>query len=156
MLSMKDDLVDHHKHLLDMLKWDDDQLQKEFVQAVPCSLNPGIPTNSSVGLEAYIYVDDILASAVGKKNILRLLAAIIEAIFIVVGRVDIERRQCPLSIEKWNESVVSPVQTVLGLTVNTNKMIVSITQEYKSQVLDLLATKWPDTRRYFRFTTSKS
>ncbi len=26
MLSMRDDLVEQHKHLLDMLKWDDDEM----------------------------------------------------------------------------------------------------------------------------------
>ncbi len=50
----------------------------------------------------------------------RLLAAIIEAIFTICGRAMIEHRQCPLSIEKWIELVIGPVQTVLGLMVNTN------------------------------------
>jgi len=63
-----------------------------------CPLNPGIPDQYGP-LEAHIYVDDILASAVGKKNILRLLAAIIEAIFTVSGRTMIEVRQCPLSLK---------------------------------------------------------
>jgi len=44
----------------------------------------------------HIYVDDILASGVGKQDILRLLAAIIEAVFIVCGCSIIEVRQCPL------------------------------------------------------------
>jgi hypothetical protein len=62
----------------------------------------------------YIYVDDILASAIGKQNMLRLLAAIIEAILTVCGHTMIEYRQCPLSIEKWNELLIGTVQTVLG------------------------------------------
>jgi hypothetical protein len=45
-------------------------------------LNPGIQDLDG-SLEAYIYVDDILASAVDKFNILRLLAATIKAIFTV-------------------------------------------------------------------------
>jgi hypothetical protein len=77
------DLVSKHKHLLDMLKWEDEDIHiGEFIQAVACPLNPGIQDLDG-SLKAYIYVDDILASAVNKFNILRLLAAMIEAIFAV-------------------------------------------------------------------------
>jgi hypothetical protein len=68
-------------------------------------INPGI-LDQDGPLEAYIYVDNILASAVGRQMMLRLLAAIIEAIFTICGRAMIEHRQCPLSIEKWNELVI--------------------------------------------------
>ncbi len=78
---MRFDLILEHKHLLDMLKWEDKDIHiGEFVQAVACPLNPGIPDLDG-SLEAYIYVNDILASAVNNHNILRLLAATIEAIF---------------------------------------------------------------------------
>jgi hypothetical protein len=101
-------------------------------------------------LEAYIYVDDILASGVGKQNILRLLAAIVEAVFIVCGRSMIEARQCPISIEKWLELMIGTVQTILGLTVDTtNLMTVGITPQYCQQVFDLITEKWPDTRQIF-------
>jgi hypothetical protein len=62
----------------------------------------------------------------------------------------IEHPQCPLCIEKWEELVIGPVQTVLGLTIDTNRMIVRITPEYCQQVLDLLTDTWPDTRRIFK------
>ncbi len=61
-----------------------------------------------------------------------------------------EVRQCPLSIEEWLESVISTVQTTLGLTVDTNLMIIVITPEYHQQVLDLLTNSWPDTREKFK------
>ncbi len=62
----------------------------------------------------------------------------------------IEHRQCPLSIKKWEELVIGPVQTVLGLTIDTNRMIVGITPEYRQQVLDLLTDSWPDIRQTFK------
>ncbi len=66
-----------------MLKWEDEDIHVgEFVQAVACPLNPGIQDLDG-SLEAYIYIADILASAVNKFNILRLLAETIEAIFTV-------------------------------------------------------------------------
>jgi hypothetical protein len=95
--SMRPDLITKHKTLLDMLVWDDDDTQSELVQAVKRQINLGILDQDGL-LEAYIYVDDILASAVGRQMMLRLLAAIIEAILTICGRAMIEHRQCPLSI----------------------------------------------------------
>ncbi len=90
----------------------------DFVRAIACPLNHGI-SELDESLEAYIYIDDIMGSAVDKFNILRLLAATIKAIFVVCGRANIEVRQCSLSIEKWEQLVIGPIQTVLGPTVNT-------------------------------------
>jgi hypothetical protein len=128
--SMRSDLIKKHKHLHDMLFWEDDNIYvADMVQATKCPLNPGIP-NLDGTLKAYIYIDDILASVVNKQNILRLLAAIIEAIFTVCGHLNIEVHQCPLFLEKWEELVVGSIQTILGLTVNTNRLTVRITTEY--------------------------
>jgi hypothetical protein len=81
--STRPDLIRKHKHLLNMLKWEDEDIHVgEFVQTVACPLNLGIQDLDG-NLEAYIYIEDILASAVNKFDILRLLAATIEAIFTV-------------------------------------------------------------------------
>ncbi len=102
---MREDLVIKHKNLLDMLTWEvvGSVDGVDLVQAIQCPLNPGI-TALDKPLEAYIYIDDILALAVGKKNILRLLAAIIEAIFTVCDRSNIKIRQCLLSLEKMGRT----------------------------------------------------
>ncbi len=39
---------------------------------------------------------------------------------------------------------------ILGLTVDTNLMIVGITPEYCQQVLELLTNSWPDTRQIYK------
>jgi hypothetical protein len=91
-----------------------------------------------------------MGSAVGKFNILRLLAATIEAIFVVCGRANIDVRQCSLSIVKWEQLVVGSIQTVLGLTVDANKLTVAITQEYRDQVRELLTLYWPLSCRIFK------
>jgi hypothetical protein len=84
-----------------------------------------------------------MGSEVGKLNILRLLAATIEAIFAVCGWANIEVRQCSLSIDNWEQLVIGPIQTVLELTVDTNKLTVAITQGYRDQVRELLTLHWP-------------
>jgi hypothetical protein len=148
--SMRNDLIAKHNSLLNMLVWlDNNTLVSTLVQSFGCPIDPGIPDQHSP-LKAYIYVDDILASAVGRQNTLQLHAAIIEAIFTVCARTMIEHHQCPLSIDKWEELVIGPIQIILGLTIDTNRMIVEITPEYFQQVLDLLTDTWPDTRRIFK------
>ena len=148
--STRLDLISKHKDLLDMLKWEDEDTHMgNFVRVVACPLNPGIQDFNGF-LKAFIYVDDILASANTKFNMLSLLAATIKAIFTVCDRPHIEVRQCPLSLEKWNELVVSTVQTVLGLTVDMNKLTVGSTPEYRNQVRELLLKSWPISRRIFK------
>ena len=132
-----------------MLVWEDnDTLIGDLVQAVRCPLNPGIPDQHGP-LEAYIYVDDFWPWQ-WTKNILRLLAAIIEAIFTVCGRPMTEVCQRPFSLEKWEELVVRLVQNALGLTVNINKLTVGITPKYREQVRNLLMSVWPNSRRIFK------
>ena len=55
-----------------------------------------------------------------------------------------------ISIEKWLELVIGTIQTILGLTVNTNLMTVGITPKYRQQVFNLITEKWPDTRQIFK------
>ena len=46
--------------------------------------------------------------------------------------------------------VIGPTQIVLGLYVNTNKMTIGITQEYRQQVKSMLNDNWTSKRRFFR------
>jgi hypothetical protein len=100
-------------------------------------------------MTANIYIDDILAAAALQENMLKLLAAIIEAIFLVCGKPNIAVRQCPLSLEKWFELIVGMRQIVLGLIVDTNKMTVGMTDEYIQQCRNLL-NLWDQDQRFFK------
>ena len=151
-LSQQDDLVDKHRELLNALQWDiDDNDHVELVQAHPCEINNGVlnQDGSIAPLTANIYVDDILGAAAIRNNMTRLLAAIIEAIFLICGIPDIAVRQCPLSLEKWHELIVGPKQIILGLVVDTNRMIVGITSEYIDRVRELLKL-WSSDMRFFK------
>ncbi len=57
---------------------------------------------------------------------------------------------CPLSLKIWGKLVVDSVRTVLGPTVNTNRLTVEITPEYQGQVRELLGSKWSRSRRIFK------
>jgi hypothetical protein len=150
-LSQQTDLVEVHEELINQLRWaEGNSSETELVQAFPCAINQGVVDEAGnlLPMRANVYVDDILMAAVFRANILRLLAATIEGIFLVCGRPDISLRQCPLSLEKWNELIVGPIQIVLGLSLDTNKMTVGITDDYIQQVRTLLQ-KWDPSRRFF-------
>ncbi len=144
--SKRRDLVEKHKDLLDLLKWDEKHThQLELVQAFGCKINQGV--KNELGkikpLTANIYVDNILGALAFKEYVIRLLAAIIEAIFMVCGRPDVAVCQCPLSLEKWHELIVRPRQ------IDTTKMTVGIMPEYLQQVRDLLSN-WDSKERFFK------
>ncbi len=89
--AQRDDLVEKHKKLLDELKWSDDlSPRSDLVKAFPCKINQGVVDDQGllVPMTANIYVDDILAAAARQANMLKLLAAIVKAIFTVCGTPD--------------------------------------------------------------------
>ena len=68
-----------------------------------CKLNPGVLDSSGGQIQhpARIWVDDALIAAVDVAAMKKALAAVIEAIFVVMGEPDLTLRQCPLAMDKW-------------------------------------------------------
>ena len=58
-------------------------------------------------------------------------------------------RPVPVNLDKLEELVVSPLQILLGLLVNTQEMIVSILDEFRREVLALLTATWHCCRKSF-------
>jgi len=77
------------------------------------------------------------------------LAALIEAIFVIMGTPDTTVHQCPLTLDKWLDLIVASRQRMLGLIVDTNSMTVGIPADYVAEVLDLLNTTWHSHRHRF-------
>ncbi len=128
-LSRRDDLVRKHKKLLNKLKWcDESDTNPDLCRAHPFNINRGVLDGSGniALLETNIYIDDILAAATFKEYLLRLLAAITEAISLVCGVPNIAVQQFPLLLEKWFKLILGPRQIVTGLIVDTIKMTVGI------------------------------
>ena len=70
------------------------------------------------------------------------LPALIEAIFVVMGDPDTAIRQCPLALDKWVEMIAGPIQTMLGLIFDTNRLTVAIPGTYVSKLHALIITAW--------------
>lgn len=152
----KEGLVEKHREYLDMLSWDLSPPTEPFVQAMPCELNPGLAITEEEPMpnQAMMYVDDALMAAPGKEAMEKILAAVIEAIFSVMGPPDTAIRQCPLAMDKWQDMVVGTSNVALGLVFNSRRLSLGITPKYRAAALDLLDKTWHPGRR--RFTVNEA
>ena len=79
----------------------------------------------------------------------QVLAALIEAIFAIIGKPDTTVCQCPLAMDKWLELAVAPKQIMLGLIIDMNKLTVGILPDYIAEILNLIDTTWYSHRHRF-------
>ncbi len=96
-------LVIRHKKFIDMLKWEEIDPSAKLTPAFSCTSNRGIIDDSGnrIDLPAHIYVDDALMLALDVDHMKMVLAAMIEAIFVVMDKPKVAARQCPLAMDKW-------------------------------------------------------
>jgi hypothetical protein len=104
-----------HKTFIDMLKWEEIDPSAKLTPAFSCTINHGIMDDAGNQMDhlTRIYVDDALMLALDVDHMKMVLAATIEAIFVVMGEPDVAVRQCPLAMDKWLELVIGPKQTML-------------------------------------------
>jgi hypothetical protein len=140
-----------------MLKWDKSDPHVMITHAFPCAINQGIINENGICLDlpACIFVDNALMLAMDRAHMEMVLAAAIEAIFVIMGGPKIVVRQCLLAMEKWLELIIGPMQTMLGLIINTNKLTISIPYKYLKEVLDLLNSTWHPNRHHFKVSKAQ-
>jgi hypothetical protein len=128
------DLIKKHRKFLDMISWATLDMAPDLARAIPCLINTGVLYDqcNRVPLPARIYVGNALTLAISKENMEQVLAALIEAVFVVMGIPNTSVCQCSLAMDKWEKLHVAPISytTMLGLLININRMIVSISDEY--------------------------
>ena len=140
-----------------MLKWETINQNVKKVRAFPCAINRGIIDEAGkwINLPARIYVDDALMLATSIEHMKMVLAAMIEAIFIVMGEPNESVWQCPLAMDKWNELVIGPRQIDLGLIIDTNRLTVAIPIKYLTEVCALLDSTWHPNRCCFKVSEAQ-
>ena len=152
------DLVEKHRKYLDMLSWGEmsEDLPTNLAPATPCAINTGVldEHKTPIPRPARIYVDDSLLLALSKGHMELKLAALLEAIFVVMGAPNELVRQCPVALDKWISLIISPRQVMLGLVIDTNALTVGIPEEYIQEVRLLLHTTWHVHRK--RFTVKEA
>jgi hypothetical protein len=136
-----------------VIGWAELNLNTPITLVVACKINTGIVSANGVRKNhcARIYVDNALLHEHSKLQILMKLATLIEAIFVVMGNPDTigTGRQYPLAMNKCEELIVGPVQTMLGLVINAYKLTVGIPDTYVRKVLLLLNSTWHPGRKQF-------
>jgi len=140
------DLVIKHKYYLNMIFWAEEDPATKITPAFSCVINKG---TLDARLPARIYVDDALLLSLSRRQMELRLAALIKAIFVIMGTPDTTVRQCPFALDKWLELIVASKQRMLGLIVDTNSLTAGIPPDYVAEVLDLLNTIWHSHRRHF-------
>jgi hypothetical protein len=91
-----------------MISWATQDPAPDVARAIRCSINTGVLDNQGKGvpLPERIYVDNALTLATSKENMKQVLAALIEAIFVVMGAPDTSVRLCSLAMDKWEKSML--------------------------------------------------
>jgi hypothetical protein len=137
-------LIEKHKTLLDMISWAPLDPAPSLAKAVPCLINTGVfnDQGTKVPLPARIYIDNALTLATSKESIEQVLASLIKAIFVAMGAPDTSVHQCSLAMDKWGKLQVAPIQTMLGLVIDTNRMTVSVPNDYIQSVCLLIDSTW--------------
>jgi hypothetical protein len=127
-----------------MISWATLDSAPDLARAIPCSINTGVldDQGNKVPLPASIYVDDVLMLATSKENMEQVLAALIEAIFAVMGAPDTSAHQFSLAMDKKEKLHVAPIQTMLGLVIDTNRMTISVPDNYIQSVCMLIDSTW--------------
>ncbi len=127
-----------------MISWATLDPAPDLARAIPCSIITGVldDQGNKVPLPARIYVDDALTLATSKENMEQGLAALIKTIFAVMGAPDTSVRQCSLAMDKWKKLHVAPIQTMLGLVIDTNRKTVSVPNDYIQSVHMLINSTW--------------
>ncbi len=95
-------LVMRHKKFIDMLKWEEIDPSAELTPAFSCTINHCIidDAGNHIDLPARIYVNNALMLALDVDHMKMVLAAMIKAIFVVMGEPKVAVRQCPLAMDK--------------------------------------------------------
>jgi hypothetical protein len=138
------DLIKKHRKFLDMISWATLDPAPDLARAIPCLINTGVldDQGNKVPLPARIYVDNASMLATSKENMEQVLAALIKAIFAVMGAPDTSVRQCSLAMDKWEKLHIAPIQTMLGLVIDTNRMTISVPDDYIQSVRMLINSTW--------------
>jgi hypothetical protein len=87
-------LVVRHKKYIDMSKWEEIDPSAKLTPAFSCTIYRGImdDTRNWIDLPARIYIDNALMLVLYADHMKMVLAATIEAIFIVMGASEVETK----------------------------------------------------------------
>ena len=145
-LSDKQDLTGKYKHIIDNVSFSEEPDDStEFVQATPDKLNPGVKNLDQT--EYNMFVDDSLFVQT-RSGMRQAMAASIEALYIILGFPEEDKRQNALSLDKYYESTCSHERVQLGIRINTRTMSIGLSDKRRINMLEELS-HWYKKRKSF-------
>ena len=145
-LSDRRDLLHKYEHIIDKVQFSEEPTEQQvFIQAIQDSTHKGVKNLRKTSYN--MFVDDNLFAQI-RENIKHAMAASIEALYIILGRPETDKRQDPLSLDKYYESICSYDRTQLGFQINTRKMTVGLTEKKRFFMLNELS-HWHTQRKSF-------
>ena len=145
-LSNRRDLYNKYKHIIDKVQFSEEPPPNTiFTQAKKDSLHIGVKNTNKTSYN--MFVDDNLFAQT-KMFMKHAMAASIEALYIILGYPEIDKRQNPLSLDKYFESICSYNRTQLGININTRTMTISLTEKKRIAMIKELS-HWHKERKSF-------
>jgi hypothetical protein len=150
-----DSLVDKHRKYLDRLKYDRSlgrRVKMPFTRAQADEFNQGIRDvfGDQVPTPHFYYVDDgVYVDLYDIMRIEKAVAASIEAVFLLLGYSDLDKRQDPISFDKLMDMIISYTNKILGHIIDTRRLTIETPPEFVAEVLTSLETTWGPHRKQF-------
>ena len=145
-LSNKEDLTHKYESIINNVKFSDEPAaDAKFVRAVPDKFNKGIDDPDKT--EYNMFVDDSLFVQT-RDRMKQAMAASIEALYIILGYPEEEKRQNALSLDKYYDSVCSHERVQLGIRVNSRTMTIGLAETRRVTMLNELS-HWHKHRKSF-------
>ena len=132
-----------HRQYLDRITFAPD-LRNGVPNAVPakaCSQRRGVLDEHGNPLPTphRLFVDDdIYADRFDVARVEQAIAASIEAIFILLGVSELDKRQDPISFDKLEEMLVHYLNKVLGLVLDTRRLDIGVPPAFVAETLRIL------------------
>ena len=121
-LSDRRDLLHKYERIINKVQFSEEPtVDTVFVQAIHDSTHKGVQNLHKTSYN--MFVDDNLFAQI-KENMKHAMAASIEALYIILGFPETDKRQDPLSLDKYYESICSYDRIQLGFQVYTRKMTI--------------------------------
>ena len=144
-----------HRKYLDRLQWQPNLGKPKAVpvRAKACSQRRGVLDKDGKPLPTpqRLFVDDSVYAEIyedDRERIEQTIAAGIEAIFILLGRSDLSKRQDPISFDKMEEQMVAAINKLLGVIIDTHQLDVGVPPSYITSTLRHLCAFHPGRKRF--------
>lgn len=148
-------LRDKYRQALDKLQWEKGlgNYKGTFTPAKACSKNCGVLDGNGNPVPTphnFFVDDDLYAEVFNFRRIEQAIAASIAAIFILLGKSELDKRQDPISFDKMEELIISWCNVILGQFIHTRRMTIETPPAYIQATVELMDRHWHSGRKTFR------